>query len=261
MRKRVLITGATGNLGTKLRHHLADRYDLRLVCLNRANDPTVMTADLSRADDAWMRLFEGVDVVLHCAAQANPTAGWAEVERDNIDATLNVFEAALRGGAGRVVFMSSNWTMAGYRFGTERLTTDLPPRPTNPYGMSKVVGERIGQSFATHHGLSVICLRIGYCPARPVGKPKPFKNLSHWVQQRWISDRDFCQLVELSILASDVRFAIVNGMSNNPGMRWDLSEGRRLLGFVPFDGNATALTYSGRVRELVARVSHRLLRR
>ncbi len=159
----VLVTGATGRLGQLLLRHFANDFDLRATCLNPTALPGVATADLSLVDQCDLRLFAGVDVVVHCAGQASSAASWADVQRHNVDATFNVFETAARAGIGRVVFMSSNWTMAGYRFGTEILTEALPPRPTNPYGVSKVVGERIGRGFADHRGLSVICLRIGYC--------------------------------------------------------------------------------------------------
>ena len=246
----LLITGATGRLGTALQRRFAGSCDLRLVCLNPGNEPGVVTADLSRSDSRWTRHFEGVDAVLHCAGQSSPSAAWVDVERHNVDATLNVFEAAVQGGVRRVVFMSSNWTMAGYRFRPERLTVDLPPRPTNPYGVSKAVCERIGRSFAAHRGLSIVCLRIGYCPGWAAGDPRLSKSL--WARQKWLSDRDFLQLVERSVHAKDVQFAIVNGVSNNAGMRWDLAMGRRLLDYEPVDGNVSA----GRVahlREFLAR--------
>jgi thioester reductase-like protein len=254
VRLSVLITGATGNLGQKIRRHFTalDSYDLRLLCLNPSSDPAVATVDLSRSIDVWEHYFEGVDVVLHFAGDSNIEADWTSVQRNNIDATLNVFQAAIRHSVRRVVFASSTWTMAGYRFSTEPLTTELPPRPRYPYGISKLICERIGESFAVNHGLSVICLRIGKCPA--ADDPYTVKNWSRWEQEMWISDRDFLQLVERAILAKDVRFAIVNGESNNPGMRWDLSEGRRLLGFVPQDGRSVVMTPRTRVRELMARL-------
>jgi len=242
----VLITGATGRLGQLLQRQFVNDFELRMICLNPAAFPGVVTADLSRVDHRYQRLFEGVEVVLHCAGQASPSADWADVQRHNVDATLNVFEAAAQAGVGRVVFMSSNWTMAGYRFGRELLTEALPPRPTNPYGVSKVVGERIGRSFADHRGLSVICLRVGYCAGLPAQDPRLTK--SPWVRQKWLSDRDFLQLVDRSIAAKDIRFAIVNGVSNNAGMRWDPEAGRRLLGYVPVDGLAGAGVAS-RLRE------------
>jgi hypothetical protein len=32
-----------------------------------------------------------------------------------------------------------------------------------------------------------------------------------------------------------VRFAVVNGMSNNTGMRWDIEHTRKLVGYEPQD--------------------------
>lgn len=248
----VLVTGATGRLGQLLRRHLAGDFELRAICLNPANLPGIETADLSLVDHRHLRLFEDVDVVVHCAGQASPRAGWAEVQRHNVDATLNVFEAATRAGVGRVVFMSSNWTMAGYRFGTEILSEALPPRPTNPYGVSKVVGERIGRCFADQRGLSVICLRIGYCGGLTPQDPR--LNKSPWARQKWLSDRDFLQLVDRSIAVKDLGFAIVNGVSNNAGMRWDLTAGRSLLGYVPVDRLERAAG-GPRLREFLKRYS------
>ena len=255
-RLSVLITGATGNLGGKLRAHFeaARQYDLRLLCLNGANDPAVTTVDLSQPEDTWGHHFDGVEVVLHFAADSSGKAEWASVQRNNIDATLNVFHAAARHNVRRVVFASSNWTMAGYRFRTERLTTSMTPRPVGYYGLSKLICEWIGESFARSNGLSVICLRIGF---RPLSDDEVFEH-NRWEQEMWISDRDFLQLVDRAILAPDIRFAVVNGESNNPGTRWDLSEARRLLGYVPEDGRSVELTPKGRAREVLARVAHKL---
>lgn len=255
-RLSVLITGATGNLGQKMRRHLAaaSTCELRLLCLNPSNDSAVTTVDLSQPEDVWGHLFDDVDVVLHFAADSRASADWSSVQRNNIDATLNVFHAAIRHNVRRVVFASSTWAMAGYRFGTERLTTELPPRPVGFYGLSKLICERIGESFARSHELSVICLRLGF---RPVADDQNvLMSYSRWEQEMWISDRDFVQLVERAIVARDIGFAIVNGESNNPGMRWDLDETRRVLGYVPEDGRTVILTPTAKARELIARLAY-----
>ena len=74
MSNTVLITGATGSIGMKLRRHFADcDIRLRLLCLNPCNDPQVTTADLSVYDEAWARQFEDVDAVIHLAGDAYAT--------------------------------------------------------------------------------------------------------------------------------------------------------------------------------------------
>ena len=90
--KTVLITGATGNIGRKLRAHLeaTGKYALRLLCLTPDSDPTVHTADLGSFDQDWSDKFAGVDTVPHVAADPSPRAGWARIPWRNIDLLLNV---------------------------------------------------------------------------------------------------------------------------------------------------------------------------
>jgi uronate dehydrogenase len=52
----------------------------------------------------------------------------------------------------------------------------------------------------------------------------------------WLSNRDFCHLMERCMVADlPERFVVVNGMSANTGMRWDIGATRRLVGYEPAD--------------------------
>jgi nucleoside-diphosphate-sugar epimerase len=234
--KRIVITGAAGNLGRKIASHLESRndYDLTLLDINPGGDPEIVSADLSRSDDSWEQHFEGVDTVVHMAAEPRPHAPWESLEKLNIDLAINVYSAAVAKGARRLIFASSNAAMGGYRDEKGPITHDLPTRPANYYGVTKVVGERIGKLFSERHGLSVICLRIG---AVGTGENRPDPALRHWWQWMWLSNRDLCEAVEKAIDAENVQFAVLNVMSSNAGMRWDLSETRRVLGYEPRDGH------------------------
>jgi nucleoside-diphosphate-sugar epimerase len=68
------------------------------------------------------------------------------------------------------MFGSSNWVMTGYRFTTERLTTDLPPWPINPYGHSKLFGERAGRSLAARTGRSGRTIASGTMTRSPTSQ-------------------------------------------------------------------------------------------
>ena len=61
-------------------------------------------------------------------------------------------------------------------------------------------------------------------------------------QLMWLSDRDLCQAMERAVLADSVGFAVLNLMSDNPGMRWDIETTREAIGYVPQDGAAPTLT-------------------
>src|SRR5262245_30094345 len=109
--KTVVITGATGNLGGKLRRHLSGRFTLRLTDLDARGDPEVTPADLSRWDASWTRLFEGADAAVHLAGCPLAHARWEELVAPNLDGLVNVFEAAVRAGVKRLIFASSNHVM------------------------------------------------------------------------------------------------------------------------------------------------------
>jgi NAD+ dependent glucose-6-phosphate dehydrogenase len=232
---RVLITGAAGNLGSKLRRHLDSKpgYQLALLDKNPAHDAAIGGADLSTYAKSWTDGFSGVDTVVHLAADASQWAAWSSLARNNVDATINVFEAAVEHRVRRVIFASSVHAMLGYENEpVERISTELETYPTNFYGASKVFGERLGRTYADRHGLSVICLRLGWAPL--VNDANAVRG--HPAQALWLSDQDFCGYMEHAIEADDtLRFAIVNAVSNVEGSKWDLTDGIRALGYAPRD--------------------------
>jgi uronate dehydrogenase len=246
----VVITGAAGNLGSKLRRHLDGRYPLHLLDRDPRGDPDVTRADLSRWDDGWVRTFDGADVVVHLAADPTAQQTWSNLIAPNIDALGNVFLAAAECGVGRVVYASSNHVMGGYKDRPEphRLTTDLPPLPgaryvvngeprdSTPYGSAKLFGERLGRCVSGAHRPSVIAVRLGWVlpgDNRPQDIPAERED---WFRLMWLSNRDYCQLMEKCITADEsLRFAVVNGMSANTGMRWDIDHTRRAVGYEPQD--------------------------
>jgi uronate dehydrogenase len=231
----LVLTGARGNLGGKLVAALSPKYALR--CLDLLGGDGCIAADLSVYDDSWTRQFAGAHTVLHFAGEPQPTAQWALVHRANVVATANILRASRLHGVRRVIFASTNQIMAGYRFSDAMVTTALPPTPLNPYAVSKLICEEAGRAFSAETGISFIAFRIGNIgPGANI--PHPGMGIGLWGQQMWLSNRDFAEAIQAAIDAQDVPFAILNLVSNNSGMRWDLTETRRVLGFVPQDGFA-----------------------
>ena len=246
--RTILITGAAGNLGAKLRRHLEGRHDLRLLDLHPNGDPTIHAADLSRWDETWIRLFEGVNAVVHLAADPVATRSWPELIAPNVDATINAYEAAARSGVRRFVYASSNHVMGGYKDEVGPITPEMPPRPgthyisggerrdSSAYAATKLFGERLGRCYAESRGLSVVAVRIGWAwrgENRPQDLPP---DREEWFRQMWLSNRDYCQLMERCLTAEmSERFVILNGMSANTDMRWDITKTRQLLRYEPQD--------------------------
>ncbi len=254
--RTVLITGVTGNMGHKLRTHLQGRYDLRLLDRDARGDSTVTTADLSTWG-RWHEQFRGVDTLFHFAADPEAYKPWPELIAPNLDALIHTFQAALLGGVKRVVFASSNHVMGGYQDDSAASLSDttppLPglryrvdgvPRSSAAYAAAKLCGERLGKCFAEAHGLETIAVRVGWIWRGGANDPANLPpERGEWFRLMWLSDRDYLQLMDRCLVAElPDKFAIVNGMSRNTGMPWDLEPGRRLIGYEPQDDITTLTT-------------------
>lgn len=253
--KTVVITGAAGNIGGKLHARFATLgWTLRLLDVRAA--PHVQQADLLDTDAAWTGALNAADAVIHLGGHPSPTGSWTQAQ-ENIDMTANVLRAARERGARRVIFASSNWVMAGYRFAGVRLTTDLEPHPLNPYGVSKLAGERMGRDAAAQ-GLSFVAFRIGWNQATPGNRPGPHMRMGTWGQHMWLSDRDLCHGFERAVLTEGIPFAVLNLMSDNPGMPWDIDTTRQTIGYAPQDRWTPVLDDDARRREDLVRRSRAL---
>lgn len=230
----VLITGAAGNIGRKLRAAWEDVYDLILIDREAdPEDPEIIVADLSELDENWLTHFHGVDTVIHLAAQTDDAATWEELERSNLDALGNVLTASALAGVERVVFASSHAVMGGYReLSDMNLTADLPPKPDSPFAASKLMGERFGRSVARAFDITFIALRLG-C-VQP-GENVPDTLHDDWTRAMWLSNNDLIRLFDAAVEAElgDNLFVVANGMSNNSGMAWDLTATAERLGYAP----------------------------
>ncbi|WP_424974408.1 NAD-dependent epimerase/dehydratase family protein [Dinoroseobacter sp. S124A] len=249
MTTNVLITGAGGHLGGKLFDHLAAQpeFDVSGLDLFPGTRTGVHKADFGEDGD-WIKHLSGIDTIVHLAGDRAPDAAWESAIRNNIDGTARLYHHAVQAGVSRMVFASSNWLHGGYRFGSETLIPSLAPKPVNAYGVSKLCGERLGAYFSEFHGLSVICMRIGWTQWTHDNRPGAHMEMGQWGQDMWLSDRDYLHGMTCAITAQDVDFAILNLMSDNVGMRWDIEPTKRVIGYDPRDSHTATVPLSQKLK-------------
>jgi uncharacterized protein YbjT (DUF2867 family) len=233
-RRKVLVTGAAGNIGSYFAEHSYQHYDLRLMVQPNDEDARKVEGygevvegdigDLERME----QVCEGIDTVLHLAAVASPSSTWTEVLDTNIVGTYNVFVAAKAAGCRRVVFASSIHAVSGYPADVQVKTSE-PVNPGDVYGVSKCFGEALARYMAEQEGLSALVLRIGaFQPLDTAVEGLAFMDA-------FVSQRDLNSLIERSIDDENLRFAILHGISDNRFKRLDISDTRALVGYAPQD--------------------------
>ncbi len=231
-RKKILITGAAGKIGRVLKEGLKDDYDLRLMyhrtVLPAEEGEEVVICDIADFD-CVKKAVDGVDTVVHQAADPAVDATWESVLHSNIIGVYNVYEACRQCGVNKVVFASTNHVTGYYeKDGRTYTTPDMPVRPDSYYGASKAFGEALGRYYSDAFGMSVICHRIGSFIG---GEPEEGKGR---ILSTWMSNRDYVQLTRLSI-ETDVKFGIFYAISGNTRRYWDISSAQEILGYKPQD--------------------------
>ncbi len=229
--RRLLLTGAAGNLGKELRPRLKAYCDTLRLSHRRDFGPAAEGEEIMLAalqDKAQMLdLLKGVDAVVHMGGVSTEQS-WGEILAGNIVGMVNLYESARLNGVKRIVFASSNHVTGFYR--QDEVVSPLDPaRPDGFYGLSKAFGEDLAQLYWNKHGVETVSLRIGSSFA----EPKDRRMLA-----TWMSFDDTERLVVAALTAPVVGHSIIYGMSDNARRFWDNTPARH-IGYRPQDSSET----------------------
>jgi UDP-glucose 4-epimerase len=165
----ILVTGGAGFIGSHIvdallaaGHAVAVLDDLSSGSRDNlpAGVPLHVADIVDAAAVARVVAAERPDAICHQAAQMSVSRSVREPLFDaqvNCLGLINVLDAAVRTGCGRIVFASSGGVLYGDVTAPAPETT--PANPMSPYGITKWVGERYLKFYAEEHGLAAVALR------------------------------------------------------------------------------------------------------
>jgi ferritin-like metal-binding protein YciE/nucleoside-diphosphate-sugar epimerase len=163
---KVIVTGATGNVGTSTVRALSQSPEIEEIVGIARREPTwnppktswveanILSADLDE-------IFSGADAVIHLAWAIQPSRDAVTLERINIEGSWRVFEAVAAAGVPKLVYASS---VGAYSRGPKdhAVAEDWPVEgtPTSFYSRHKVAVEHQLDRFeADNPEASVVRLR------------------------------------------------------------------------------------------------------
>lgn len=166
---RIVVTGATGNVGTSVVEALGGDPRVTSVAgvARRVPDWTVPTTEWVAADIAdadLVPLLRGADAVIHLAWAFQPTHDSAATWRTNVIGGIRVFDAVAEAGVPALVYASS---VGAYSPGPKDRAVDesWPTHgwPGASYTREKAYLERVLDAFeARHPGVRVVRMRPGF---------------------------------------------------------------------------------------------------
>ena len=166
--KRILVTGAAGQIGTELTGCLLDRYGPGVTLATDIRDPVTWARgglaeqldclDLEALRHAVTR-FGATDIfhlaaILSAAAEADPLRAY----RINMNGLVNVLQVAAEIGCR--VFTPSSIAAFGPETPRDPAPQSTLQRPTTMYGVTKVAGELLCDYYHGHFGVDARGLRF-----------------------------------------------------------------------------------------------------
>ncbi len=173
---RAAITGGAGFIGSNIVDALVANHAEVLVLddLSHGSESNLARALRAGARLAVLDIRDGErvrtefadfapEVVFHLAAQIDVRTSMDDPAKDaaiNVLGSVNVFDAARRAGARRIVNTSTGGAMYGV---TDLVPTPetAPAAPVSGYGLSKRTAERYAAWFRASHGMETVTLRYG----------------------------------------------------------------------------------------------------
>jgi uronate dehydrogenase len=228
LHKKIVLTGACGNLGMEIRATLAGLAD-ELVSVDVADAPetlleneTFVKADCANFDEV-LPLMEGANMAVHFASIPDERP-FETLLGPNFLSSYNVWEAGHRHGVQRVIYASSVHAV-GMHENAAGIDTDADHAPDTFYGLAKCFAEDLGKLYWAKRGMESVHLRIFSCTKVP-------QNLR--ALRTWLSFDDLRHLVDRAVTATTTGFAVVYGISNND--RAPVSNAKAVfLGYKPKD--------------------------
>lgn len=167
----LLLTGATGRLGRAVLELLTpEALDLRALVLPA--DPaaaelsrlglSIFSADLAAGHESLESATQGVDAVIHMAAQLpRPGVTPQQLFESIVAGTFHLLESlATSSPRARFIYVSSS-AVYGPQLPAliDPITEDHPIRPTSVYAAAKVAAETMVESYGRSHGLRPTIIR------------------------------------------------------------------------------------------------------
>ncbi|WP_085710805.1 MULTISPECIES: SDR family oxidoreductase [unclassified Pseudomonas] len=190
-RTKILVTGASGFVGSALMNRLAMSpcYETIVAVRHSFEAPVGVTVreipSLSKDCD-YKDVLSGVDVLVHCAARVHvmnelAVDPLAEFRSVNVEGTLALARQAAASGTKRFIFLSSIKVNGEATKVAHPFTANDKPAPSDPYAVSKFEAEVELRKIAESTGMELVIVRppLVYGP----GVKANFHAMMRWLNR------------------------------------------------------------------------------
>jgi len=147
LKKKIIITGGLGFIGTKLINKIQNDYEIIIIdngsIKNFKNKIKKVKCDLTNYEKLKKIKVKDVDIIVHLAGQSSGPRSYSIPEKDlklNLNSTINVIKFAKKNNVKKIIF-ASTFTVYGENK-KEKLSESENCNPQSFYSISKYASER-----------------------------------------------------------------------------------------------------------------------
>lgn len=192
---KILLLGAAGFIGTNLTIELAKNAENEITLVDRCRDffNPIVNINLKNirivesgltVDMDFDSILKNQEVVYHLVSTTVPTTSNQHISQElvsNVVFSANLFEACIRCGVKKVVFISSGGTVYGKEVDCP-LKEKTATNPISSYGVQKVTIEKLLYLYRYMYGLDYRIIRLAN-PYGPYQRPNFLKCLQRTLWQ------------------------------------------------------------------------------
>jgi UDP-glucose 4-epimerase len=226
--KKVLVLGASGNVGPYLTPELEPYYQLRLADVKpHPFGQPVLTVDVSSYAQV-SQAMQGMDAVINLSVVRDHPVRSFDV---NTKGLYHVMRAAVEHGIKKVIHTAAQ--SARYWYDHDFDIDDVPEMPgTGYYMLTKYLSQEICRIYARAYGIQTVCFLFNGLDARPTA-PVVERDFPPFTVV-WEDLQHACRLA-LEVEAVPDGFQYFNLLSYLGHGKYKIGKAERLLGYAPLE--------------------------
>lgn len=180
---KIMLLGAAGFIGTNLMNHLVQNHNNNITLVDRKRgyfpkteqihcDQVSIVESSLEHNTNFEELLQGQEIVYHLVSTTVPSTSNQHISQElmaNVVFSSNLFEACVRCGVQKVVFISSGGTVYGKESDCP-LKENTSTNPISSYGVQKITIEKLLYLYHYMYGLDYRIIRLAN-PYGPYQRP------------------------------------------------------------------------------------------
>lgn len=213
---RILITGASGFIGSFLVKALKNKHKVRVLIRDKLGEiegtKGIEIAKGNLTDtESLEKATKNIDIVIHCAA-LHKKVNYKHLHNANVTGTENLLRACEKNRIKKFIYLSSITTFGSIEKANEKSGRN----PESDYAKTKLLGEKIAERYMKKtFPVTILIPSLVYGPSKRAGSSQWFRYIKKGYFRIFGKGGNKIEVIHISDLVRAIILTLNNKKSNN----------------------------------------------